>query len=133
MTSLLLLDTLFLIQARCHWPSWPPGHTLAHVQLLLTSTPRSFSLATFQPLLPYPVALYGVVVAQVQDLAPHRFETHPGGLVSSLQHVQIPLQGPPALQQFNTPAQLNVACEHLEDTLDPLTQIINKDIKQDWS
>ena len=27
MTSLLLLATFFLIQARGHWPPWPPGHT----------------------------------------------------------------------------------------------------------
>lgn len=59
------------------WLSWPPGHTLANVQLLLTSF---FHWATFQPLCPKPVALNGIVVIQVQDLAVNLVGPHTIGL-----------------------------------------------------
>ncbi|KAK4827926.1 hypothetical protein QYF61_022374 [Mycteria americana] len=38
----------------------------------------------------------------------------------------------PPLKQINTPAQLGVACKLPEGALDPLIQIIDKDIKQNW-
>lgn len=41
-TSLVLLGPLLLIKARLPLGSWPPGYTLAHVQLLVTCTPKSF-------------------------------------------------------------------------------------------
>ncbi|KAK4823254.1 hypothetical protein QYF61_000221 [Mycteria americana] len=37
-----------------------------------------------------------------------------------------------AVAQINTPAQLGVICKLTEGTLNPLVQIIDKDIKQDW-
>lgn len=46
MRFLVLLATLFLIQTGCHWPSWPPGHTLACVQLLSVNITMSFSAGT---------------------------------------------------------------------------------------
>jgi len=82
---------------------------------LLTNTPRSFSFRTaFQPLLPKPVALYGVVVTEVQDPAPGLVEPHTVGLSPLIQPVQIPLQSLPTLQQINTPAQLGVICNAMQ-------------------
>lgn len=40
-----------------HWPSWPCGHTLAHVQPMLSSTPVLFCQTAFQPFFPQPVVL----------------------------------------------------------------------------
>ncbi|XP_065500574.1 uncharacterized protein LOC135994167 [Caloenas nicobarica] len=42
-TALVLLATLFLIRARMLVAFFPPGHTLAHIQLLSINTPKSFS------------------------------------------------------------------------------------------
>ncbi|KAK4811094.1 hypothetical protein QYF61_016380 [Mycteria americana] len=88
--------------------------------------------AAFQPLFPKPVALHGVVVTQVQDLALGLVEPHTIGPSPSIQPVQIPLQSLPTLKQINTPAQLGVICKLTEGALDPLIQIIVKDIKQNW-
>ncbi|KAK4831620.1 hypothetical protein QYF61_018560 [Mycteria americana] len=38
----------------------------------------------------------------------------------------------PSLSQIDTPAQFGVICKLTEGALDPLIQIIDKDIKQDW-
>lgn len=40
--SLVLLGTPLLIKARFPLGSWPPGYTLARVQLLVASTPKPF-------------------------------------------------------------------------------------------
>lgn len=53
-------------------------------------------------------------------------------LIKLASSVQVPLQNLPALQQINTPAQLGVIHKFTESALDPLIQIISKDIKQDW-
>lgn len=94
-TSLIWLATLFLIQASM------PGHTLAHLQLLLTNTARSlFSGLLSSHSSPLPV----VVVTQVQDPAIHLTESHIIGLeLLPIQPVQVPLQSLTALQQINTP------------------------------
>jgi len=68
-------------------------------------------LSAFQPLLPKPVALHGVVVTQVQDPALGFVEPHTVDLGPSLQSVQIPLQRLPTFQQINTPSQLGVICK----------------------
>ncbi|KAK4823531.1 hypothetical protein QYF61_003040 [Mycteria americana] len=127
------------VQGHNHFPS-PAGHAifdagqdaigllgrlgtlLAHIQ----------AAAAFQPLFPKPVALHGVAVAQVQDLAlglvkPHTIHPSP-----SIQPVQVPLQSLPTLQQINTPTQLGVICKLTEGALDPFVQIIDKDVKQNW-
>ncbi|KAK4824878.1 hypothetical protein QYF61_021085 [Mycteria americana] len=63
--------------------------------------------------------------------------------LDTLQHLNVSLvvRGPklntgfeslPTLKQINTPAQLGVICKLTEGALDPLIQIIDKDIKQDW-
>ncbi|KAK4822237.1 hypothetical protein QYF61_011878 [Mycteria americana] len=138
------------VQGHDHFPS-PAGHAisdtsqdaigflghlgtlLAHIQEGVSQHPQVlFCLAAFQPLFPKPVALHGVAVAQVQDLALGLVKPHTIDFGPLIQPVQVPLQSPPTLQQINTPAQLGVICKLTEGALDPLIQIIDKDIKQDW-
>ncbi|KAK4811279.1 hypothetical protein QYF61_023331 [Mycteria americana] len=138
------------VQGHNHFPS-PAGHAifdtgqdaigllgrlgtlLAHIQAAVNQHPQVLlCLAAFQPLFPKPVALHGVAVAQVQDLAlglvkPHTIHPSP-----SIQPVQVPLQSLPTLQQINTPTQLGVVCKLTEGALDPFVQIIDKDVKQNW-
>ncbi|CAN0300535.1 unnamed protein product [Bubo scandiacus] len=97
------------VQGDNHIPS-PAGHTisdtsqdaigllghlgtlLAHIQLAVDQHPQVlFHQAPFQPLFPKPVALHGVVMTQVQDLALTLVEFHTIDLDPSLQPVQIPL------------------------------------------
>ncbi|KAK4819907.1 hypothetical protein QYF61_014642 [Mycteria americana] len=129
------------VQGHNHCPS-PAGHTipdtsqdaigllghlgtlLAHIQPAVDQHP--------QPLFPKPAALHGVVVAQGQDPALGLVEPHTIDLSPLIQPVQVPLQSLPALQQINTPAQFGVICRLSEGALDPLIQIIDKDIKQNW-
>ncbi|KAK4817086.1 hypothetical protein QYF61_027917 [Mycteria americana] len=88
--------------------------------------------AAFQPLFPKPVALHGVVVTQVQDPTLGLVESYTTDLSPSIQPVQIPLQSLPTFKQINTPAQFGVICKLTEGALEPLIQIIDKDIKQSW-
>ncbi|KAK4823315.1 hypothetical protein QYF61_000917 [Mycteria americana] len=151
------LNTVFKVQPhQCrvqgdnHFPS-PAGHTisdtsqdaigflgrlgtlLAHVQLAVSQHPQVlFRQAAFQPLFPKPVALHGVVVTQVQDLALGLVKPHTTGLSPSIQPVRVPLQSLPTPEQIDTPAQFVVICKIPEGALNPLIQIIDKDIKQDW-
>ncbi|GAB0184554.1 hypothetical protein GRJ2_000920700 [Grus japonensis] len=131
------------VQGDDRFPS-PAGHTIpdtsqdalghlgtlvAHTQLAVDQHPQVLSCqAAFQPLFPKPVALHGVVV----DLALSFVEPHTAGLGPSIQPVQIPLQTLPTLKQINTPAQLGGICKLTEGALDPLIQVIDKDIKQNW-
>ncbi|KAK4813151.1 LOW QUALITY PROTEIN: hypothetical protein QYF61_013116 [Mycteria americana] len=111
----------------------PLGTLLAHVQPAVNQHPQVlFCLAAFQPLFPKPVALHGVAVAQVQDLALGLVKPHTTDLGPSIQPVQVPLQSLPTLQQINTPAQLGVICKLTEGALNPFVQILHKDIKQTW-
>ncbi|KAK4830248.1 hypothetical protein QYF61_009315 [Mycteria americana] len=82
--------------------------------------------AAFQPLFPKPVALHGVVVIQVQDLALSLVASHTTALSPLIQ------PSLPSLNEINTPAQLGIFCKHTEGALDPFVQIIDKDIKQNW-
>ncbi|KAK4819628.1 hypothetical protein QYF61_008848 [Mycteria americana] len=109
------------------------GTLLAHIQLAVNQHPQVlFRWAASQPLFPKPVALHGVAVTQVQDLALGLVEPRTIDLGPSIQPVQVPLQSLPPLQQINTPTQLGVTCKLTEDALDPLVQIIDKDVKQKW-
>ncbi|KAJ7406256.1 hypothetical protein WISP_134969 [Willisornis vidua] len=74
----------------------------------------------------------GVVVAKVQHLALGLFEPHTVGFGPSIQPVQVPLHSNPAFQQIDTPPRLGVICKFANGALNPLIQIINKDIEQDW-
>ncbi|KAK4832354.1 hypothetical protein QYF61_021953, partial [Mycteria americana] len=138
------------VQGHNHFPS-PAGHAifdtgqdaigllgclgtlLAHIQAAVNKHPQVLLCqAAFQPLFPKPVALHGVAVAQVQDLALGLVKPHTIVLGPSIQPVQVPLQSLPTLQQINTPTQLGVVCKLTESTLDPFVQIIDKDVKQNW-
>ncbi|KAK4815713.1 hypothetical protein QYF61_006751 [Mycteria americana] len=110
------------------------GTLLAHIQAAVNQHSQVLLCwAAFQPLFPKPVALHGVAVAQVQDLALSLVEPHTIDLGPSIQPVQVPLQSLPTLKQINTPTQLGVICKLAESALDPFVQIIDKDIKQDWA
>ncbi|PKU46678.1 hypothetical protein llap_2995 [Limosa lapponica baueri] len=79
------------------------GTLLAHVKLSVHQYPQIlFCWATIQPLFPKPVALPGVVVTQMQDLALGLIEPHAIGLGSLIQPVQVPLLSLPTLKQINT-------------------------------
>ncbi|KAK4818705.1 hypothetical protein QYF61_017926, partial [Mycteria americana] len=118
---------------RCHWLSWPPGHTAGSYSAAVNQHPQVLlCLAAFQPLFPKPVALHGVAVAQGQDRALGLVEPHTTDLGPWIQPVQVPLQSLPTLKQINTPAQLGVICKLTEGALNPFIQIIDKDIKQNW-
>ncbi|KAK4825916.1 hypothetical protein QYF61_003411 [Mycteria americana] len=138
------------VQGHNHFPS-PAGHAifdtsqdaigflghlgtlLAHIQAAVNQHPQVLLCqAAFQPLFPKPVALHGVVVAQVKPLALGLVKPHTIDLSPSIQPVQVPLQSLPTLQQINTPTQLAVICKLAESALDPFVQIIDKDIKQNW-
>ncbi|KAK4810989.1 hypothetical protein QYF61_014461 [Mycteria americana] len=138
------------VQGHDHFPS-PAGHAifdtsqdaigllgrlgtlLAHIQVAVNQHPQVlFCQAAFQPLFPKPVALHGVAVAQVQDLALGLVKPHTIDLGPSIQPVQVPLQSLPPLKQINTPTQLGVICKLTEGALDPFIQIIDKDVKQNW-
>jgi len=112
--------------------------TLAHCWLMFswlsTNTPRSFSAGQLsRPLFPKPVALHGVVVTEGQDPAFGLVEAHTVGLGPSIHSVQIRLQSLPTLQQIDSPTQLGVICKLTEGALNPLIQIIDKGVKQDWT
>ncbi|RMB99641.1 hypothetical protein DUI87_23894 [Hirundo rustica rustica] len=111
------------------------GHlgTLLALVLLLSPAPQvPLCLGTVQPLCPQPVALQGVVVAKVQDLALGLVKLHVVRLGLSIQPVQVPLKSPPILQQIDTCSQLRVICKSTDGGLNPLTRIISEDIKQNW-
>ena len=152
------LNTVFEVQPhRCwvqgydHLPT-PAGHTipdtsqdaigllghlgtlLAHVQPAVDKHPKVlFHQASFQPLLPKPVVLRGAIVTQVQDPAFGLVEPHTVGLGPSIQPVRIPLQSLANLEQINTPTQFAVICRLTGAALNPLIQIIDKDIKLNWA
>ncbi|KAK4818960.1 hypothetical protein QYF61_022627, partial [Mycteria americana] len=94
------------VQGHDHFPS-PPGHTifntsqdaigflghlgtlLAHIQPAVNQHPQVLLCrAAFQPLFPKPVALHGVAVAQVQDLALGLVKPHTIDLSPSIQPLQ---------------------------------------------
>ncbi|KAK4815348.1 hypothetical protein QYF61_000180 [Mycteria americana] len=131
------------VQGHDHFPS-PAGHTifdtnqdaigflghlgtlLAHIQAAVNQHPQVLLCwAAFQPLFPKPVALHGVVVTQVQDLALGLVKPHTIGPSPSIQPVQVPLQSLPPLKQINTPAQLGVIFKLAQGALGPLVQIID--------
>ncbi|KAJ7412692.1 integral membrane protein dgcr2 idd [Pitangus sulphuratus] len=100
------------------------GTLLAHIQLIVDQHLQIlFGQAAFQTLCPQPVALQGVVVTQVQDLAFCLIEPYVISFSTSIQPVQIPLQSLPRVQQINTPTQLGVVCKLTEDPLDCLVQV----------
>ncbi|KAK4831994.1 hypothetical protein QYF61_020377 [Mycteria americana] len=80
-----------------------------------------------QPQVPQPLPISLVLQTLPQLLCPS---------LDTLQHLSVSLGvgGPKPNTGFeiNTPAQFGVVCERTEGALDPLVQIIDKDIKQNW-
>ncbi|KAJ7403659.1 hypothetical protein WISP_149712 [Willisornis vidua] len=72
-------------------------------------------------------------MSKVQDLALGRVKLHPIGISPCLQPIQVPLQSSPAFQQVDTPSQFGVICKFANDGLNPLIQIFDKDVKQNWA
>jgi len=70
-------------------------------------------------------------VTEVQEPSFGLVEPHTVGLGPSIQSVQIALQSLPTLKQIDTPTQRGVICKLTEGALNPLIQIIDKDVKQD--
>ena len=80
-----------LFKLGCYWPSWLTGH---NADSCLAKCQPALQVCFFRSLtatLPKPVALPGVVVAQVPGLALGFVELHSVGFSSTMQLVQIPL------------------------------------------
>ncbi|RMC17223.1 hypothetical protein DUI87_05801 [Hirundo rustica rustica] len=131
MTSLLLLATPFLIQARMPLALLA---TRAHCWLMLSCCHQHpqvpFLLGTVQPHRPQPITLRGLIVAKMQDSEPGRIKLHPIGLHPSIQPLQISLQSHPAFQQVNRCSQLSVMYKFTSERLNTLIHVINKIIEQ---
>ena len=123
MTSLVLLTTPFLIQART------PLAFLGALSTVHQHTKVPFHQAAFQPQLPKPVGLPGVVVTKMQDPTLGSIETHAVNPDPSIQSIQVPLSCPSPLRQINTPSQLGVICKLIKGALNPFIEIVNKDVK----
>ncbi|TRZ13142.1 hypothetical protein HGM15179_013961 [Zosterops borbonicus] len=129
MTSLLLLATPFLIQARMPLALLAQLAQLAHVQSVINQNPQvPFCLGTAQPHCPQPVALQGVIVAKMQDSARGLIKLHLIGLCPSIQLLQVSLESHPTFQQINTRSQLSVVCRFTNKRLTTLIYVINKNI-----
>ena len=68
-TSCSCWQQYFGYKPGCHWPSWPPGHTVGHSAEHQPTLLRSLSSDQPSSHYPKPVALPGVVLAKVQDPA----------------------------------------------------------------
>ncbi|RMC19438.1 hypothetical protein DUI87_04049 [Hirundo rustica rustica] len=133
MTSLLLLATPFLIQARMPLALLA---TWAHCWLMFSCCHQCpqvpFLLGTVQPHRPQPVTLQGVMVAKVQDSALGFIKLHLVRLCPSIQLFQISLQSPPTFQQIDTRSQLSVICKFTNERFNTLIHVVNKNIEQNW-
>ncbi|TRZ17589.1 hypothetical protein HGM15179_009534 [Zosterops borbonicus] len=125
MTSLLLLATPFLIQARMPLAFLATWAQLEHVQLLSPLSPGPFLLGTVQPHHPQPVTLQGVIVAKVQDSTLGLFKLHLIGLCPSIQPFQISLQRPPTFQQIDIHPQTSVICKCTNERFNTLIHVIH--------
>ncbi|RMC03242.1 hypothetical protein DUI87_20436 [Hirundo rustica rustica] len=133
MTSLLLLATPFLIQARMPLAFLA---TWAHCWLLFSCCHQCpqvpFLLGTVQPHRPQPITLHGIFVAKVQDSALGFIKLHLVRLYPSIQVFQISLQSHPIFQQIDTRSQLSVVCKFTNERFNTLIHAINKNIEQNW-
>ncbi|RMC05435.1 hypothetical protein DUI87_18627 [Hirundo rustica rustica] len=133
MTSLLLLATPFLIQARMPLALLA---TSAHCWLMFSCWHQCpqvpFLLGTVQPHHPQPITLQGVIVAKVQDSALGLIKLHLIGLCPYIQLFHISLQSHPTFQQIDTHSQLSVMCKFTNERLHAFIHVINKNIEQSW-
>ncbi|RMC16470.1 hypothetical protein DUI87_06405 [Hirundo rustica rustica] len=133
MTSLLLLATPFLIQARMPLALLA---TWAHCWLMVSCWHQypqvPFLLGTVQPHRPQPITLQGVIVAKVQDSALGLIKLHLVRLCPSVQPFQVFLQSHPTFQKIDTRSQLSVICKFTNERFNTLIHVINKNIEQHW-
>ncbi|RMC14154.1 hypothetical protein DUI87_09244 [Hirundo rustica rustica] len=130
MTSLLLLATLFLVEARMPLALLA---TWAHCWLM-------FSRLSPVPPGPFPpghcpatpIKPQEVIVAKVQDSALGLIKLHLIRLCPSIQLFHISLQSPPIFQQINTRSQLSVIHKFTNERFNTLIRVINKNIEQNW-
>ncbi|RMC14838.1 hypothetical protein DUI87_07014 [Hirundo rustica rustica] len=131
MTSLLLLATPFLIQARMPLALLA---TWAHCWLLFSCCHQHpqvpFLLGTVQLHRPQLIALQRVIVAKVQDLALGLIKLHLVSLCPSIQLVQISLHSHPTFQQIDTRTQFSVIHKFTNERFNTLIHVINKNIEQ---
>ncbi|KAK4832711.1 hypothetical protein QYF61_025172 [Mycteria americana] len=92
-----------------------------------------FCQAAFQLGGPQHVLVHGIVPLQVQDFALPLVEPQEVPVSPFLQAVEIPLDGSPTLWCIRHLSQFCVISRLAESTLSPIIQIINEDIKQDWT
>ncbi|RMB91817.1 hypothetical protein DUI87_31745 [Hirundo rustica rustica] len=134
MTSLLLLATPFLIQARmplAFLATW--AHCWLTSSQLLTSTARSLSSwALPSHTFPSLITLQRVIVAKVQDLTLGLNKLHLVRLCPSIQLFQISLQSHPIFQQIDIHSQLSVIHKFTNQRFNTFIHIINKNIEQNW-
>ncbi|RMB88407.1 hypothetical protein DUI87_35207 [Hirundo rustica rustica] len=133
MTSLLLLATPFLIQARMPLSLLA---TWAHCWLMFRCCHQypqvPFLLGTVQLHHPQPITLQGVIVSKVQDLALGLIKPHPIGFCPSVQLFQVFLQSSLSFQQVDTSSQLSVICKFTNEGLHAFIHVVNKNIEQSW-
>ncbi|GAB0175715.1 cAMP-dependent protein kinase inhibitor alpha [Grus japonensis] len=92
-----------------------------------------FCQAAFQLGSPQHVLVPGVVPPQVQDFPLPFVELHEVPDSPFLQPVKIPPDGSMILWFISLCSQFGVICKLAEGTLYPIIQIINEDVKQDWT
>ncbi|RMC14912.1 hypothetical protein DUI87_07089 [Hirundo rustica rustica] len=133
MSSLLLLATPFLIQARmplAFLATW--AHCWLMFSCCLQHPQVPFLLGTVQPRLLQPVTLQGVIAAKVQDSVLGLTKLHLVRLCPSVQLFQAFLQSPPTFQQINTCSQLSVIHKFTNERFNTLIHVISKNIEQNW-
>ncbi|TRZ19222.1 hypothetical protein HGM15179_007895 [Zosterops borbonicus] len=125
MTSLLLLATPFLIQARMPLALLASRAHTGSCSAAVTSTPRSLSPWALS-CHTIPSLYQEVIMAKMQDSALGLIKPHPIGFHPSIQPFQVSLQSPPTFQQCDTRSQLNVICKFTNNRLNTLIHVINK-------
>ncbi|RMC19058.1 hypothetical protein DUI87_03662 [Hirundo rustica rustica] len=91
-----------------------------------------FCLGTVQPHRPQLIALWGVIVAKVQDLALGLIKLHLIGLCPPIQPFQVSLQSHPTFQQIDTRSQPTGIHKFTTQRFNTHIYIINKNIEQNW-
>ena len=133
-TALVLLATLFLIQARMLLAFLGhPSTLLAHVQPSVNLHPQGpFPPGSFPATLPQACSAVWGCCDPSAGLALLLVELHTIGLTQTAQPVQIPLQNLPALKEISPPTQPDVVGNLTEGALNPPGCIIDKVLKEDW-
>ena len=102
---------------------------LAHIESFINWHPQILFLrAALKPLSAQPVALLGIALTQVQDLALGLVELHEVGMGSPLKPVQVPLDGIHFLLHVNCTTQLSVICKLAEGAFNPTVHVVYKDV-----